>query len=135
LAAVLAVWFAYMAATETRALRREDRLYRLLDLAGELGEHKLLVMVGHHGEHTWRAEAGVEQLRAGIAATGERLPGCEALMAIDAVGIWNDHEHRNERSAQARMTIRTALDELAALAAAAGDVASLRSRRHVERRS
>jgi hypothetical protein len=116
LAAVGAVWFAYKAARETRDLRREDRLYRLLDLAGELSEHKILMMRGHHGEYTWRAEAAAEQLRAGIAATGERLPGCEALMAIDAVGIWDDREHHDERVAETKTTIGTALDELAALA-------------------
>jgi hypothetical protein len=65
------------------ALHTQDILYRLLDIAGELSEHKTIIM-GGHGEHACGG-AETEQLRAGIAATGERLSGCQALMAVDAV--------------------------------------------------
>jgi hypothetical protein len=71
------------AAVETRALRREERGARLLELIADVGEW------GSHGEdlqyvagaHRRLAVARL-RLRSALTSTGESLPACERLLEL-----------------------------------------------------
>jgi len=80
-AAVIAVVQASRTVRETKAMRREERIARLPELVGDLGEKIAHGLNKGFGQHpSWSvAHAARERLRAILIATGRKLPACEAL--------------------------------------------------------
>lgn len=108
-AALLALAFAWATVRETRALRREDRLARLPELAAELGDVGLRVAQGAAFEKLTALPVARQRLRAALASSGESLPACEALLTVDwPTGISLE---------DAETMIAAALDELGAMLA------------------
>jgi len=106
-AALAALAFAWATVRETRALRREDRLARLPELAAELGDIGLRVAQGAAFEKLTALPVARQRLRAALASSGESLPACEALLTVDwPTGISLE---------DAEKVIAAALDELGAV--------------------
>ena len=82
-AALVAVWYARQAAVETRALRHEERVARLLELIADVGEHG--TAAPRRPPMVARPQLVVAQhrLRASLTATGKPLPACEQLLAVE----------------------------------------------------
>jgi hypothetical protein len=111
-AALAAVWYAERAVVETRALRREERVARLLDLVADLGEIGTRAAHGQAGENL--LDVARLRLKAALGAAGESLPTCEFLLDLD----WSSYIRQAdavEREAEAVAAVATALDEVSAL--------------------
>jgi hypothetical protein len=80
-AALGAVYYAAEAVRETRALRREDRIARLLELVADVGETGTRAARGQAGENL--LDVALLRLRAAHKAAGEQLPECERLLALN----------------------------------------------------
>jgi len=79
-AAVVAVVQASRTVRETKAMRREERIARLPELVGDLGEQLVTSLNKGFGHPSWSvAHAARERLRAVLTTTGHDLPACEAL--------------------------------------------------------
>jgi hypothetical protein len=81
LAAVGALFLAWQTVRETRALRREDRLARIPELVGEVGELALKIKQGAAHERNVYPVAQF-RLKAAIAASGESFPACEEIATL-----------------------------------------------------
>ena len=112
LAALGAVYFAYGAVVETRALRREDRIARLLELVAEVGETGSAAAKGQIGENML-AVANL-RLEAALKATGESLPKCERLLAVKWPRYTTDKDAA-ATEAEAMAAVEAALKEVAEL--------------------
>jgi hypothetical protein len=112
LAALAAVVFAHAAAVETRALRREERIARLLELVADVGEH---------GTRAARGQAGPNlltvarlRLRAAVAAAEDPLPACHRVLDVEWPS-YTEHTDAVAREAAALDAVAAALEEVAAL--------------------
>jgi hypothetical protein len=102
---------------ETRALRREERVARLLELVADVGESGTRFARGQVGELLAVAR---QRLRAALEATCERLPACERLLGTE----WPSYTHDSraaEREAEALAAVEAALNEVATLLAGLRD--------------
>jgi hypothetical protein len=81
-AAVVAAWYAYRAARETHALRREERLARVPEIVAELGQTTIGLTQGQVHQVYW-LPIHRARLEAAVVASGEALPACEALARAD----------------------------------------------------
>jgi hypothetical protein len=111
-AALAAVWYAQQAVVETRALRREDRLARLLDLVAEVGETGTRTARGQAADTL--LDIARHRLRAAIEATNESLPNCRELVDVDWPHFVSS-EQAIQREREAVATLGAALDEVATL--------------------
>jgi hypothetical protein len=113
LAAFAAVVFAYATVRESQALRREERVARLLDLLVDIAAAGARIQTDQPGgvEAQWVAQA---RLRAGLRAVGEPLPACERVLSVHWLTIGH-HPHALEGNADALNAVSRALDEVAAL--------------------
>jgi hypothetical protein len=111
-AALAAVWYAEQAVVETRTLRCEDRVARLLDLVAEVGESGSRAGRGQAGGNL--LEVARHRLRAALKAVGEPLPHCQRLLDIGWPSYLND-ARAPEHEAEAFAALGAALDEVAAL--------------------
>jgi len=78
-----ATLFALLAVIQTGRLRREDRLARLGELAGEYGAVLLRVINGAAHERVTGLPVARARLEAAVATAGDALPACTALLAVD----------------------------------------------------
>lgn len=85
LAAVGAIVFAGLTVRQTRELRREDRLARLGELVGDYAQPLLRAMQGGPQRAT-EVPIARARLEASLAAAGEPLPACHALLEVDKPG-------------------------------------------------
>lgn len=115
-AALAAVWYAEQTVVETRALRREERVARLLKLVGEFGEIGTRVARGQLGDNNLT----VARLRLGAAlsATGEPLPECESLLDLQWPSYIRD-TRADELEAECIAVVGRALNEVSKLLMAA----------------
>ncbi len=111
LAALVAVWYARQAAVETRALRHEERVARLLALIADVGDAGTGRARGHAGV---LIDVPRMRLRAALNATGEPLPKCEQLLEVDWPNYTADVD-AVEREAGALAAVEGALREVAEL--------------------
>jgi hypothetical protein len=105
-AAVAAAWYARQTVVESHALRREERIARLLDLVADFGETGTRTARGQVGEN--RLEVAGLRLRAAITAAEEPLPECERLLDLE----WPRHgrdEKAGEREKKVLAAVKTAL--------------------------
>jgi hypothetical protein len=113
-AALAAVWYAEQAVIESRALRREERVARLLELVADFGENGTQFARGRLDGNDLDRERHL--LRAALDATGEPLPGCLALLALDWPRYADTDVPEPYRLEAERIAVMgRALDEVAAL--------------------
>jgi hypothetical protein len=98
LAAVAAVWFALETVLESRALRREDRIDGLLERIEEYADAGIAYLGIESEEFTraLRLPVAHAHLSAALASSGEELPACRVLLAIN----WKPN--RNAMAASSR---------------------------------
>jgi hypothetical protein len=113
-AALVAVWFARQAAVETRALRHEERVARLLELVGDIGERGTAAARGSPMVARPQLVVAQHRLRAAVAATKEQLPACDRLLTVEWPEFVRDAD-ASELERKALDAVATALDEVAAL--------------------
>jgi hypothetical protein len=82
-AAVGALFFAWLTVRQTRDLRREDWLARLGDLVGGYSATLLRIINGEWKEKVTSLPVGRARLEAALAAASEPVPACHALLDID----------------------------------------------------
>jgi hypothetical protein len=93
-----------------RAIRREERVARLLDLIADLGDAGTGFARGHAGV---LIDVPRLRLRAAISATGEPLPKCDQLLDVEWPNYTSD-PRAAEHEAEALVAVAAALDEVAA---------------------
>jgi hypothetical protein len=113
-AALAAVYYASDAARVTRSLRREERLARVPELAADLAEKLFTASGSSYPESAvWVfARASNDRLRAALAATGEDLPACEALMSLYPSNSYAGSTPKVS-SADVNQSMIAAMDEIA----------------------
>jgi hypothetical protein len=111
-AALAAVWYSEGVVRESRALRREERIARLLELVADVGELGTQYARGRVPDRMMHVAQ--QRLRAAVTATGEPLPQCERLLAVEWLEF-SKSEHATTREADGMDTLAAALDEVASL--------------------
>lgn len=111
-AALAAVWYAEQAVVETRALRREERVARLLELIADLGDAEMSFARGQRIGSL--PDVARLRLKAALDATGEPLPHCRALLDLQWPNYGRD-QRADELEARCVAAVSAALDEVSAL--------------------
>jgi hypothetical protein len=112
LAALAAVWYAEQTVLETRALRREERVARLIALLAEVGEAGSRWARGQGDDNLLKVARS--QLKTALRSVGEPFPNSERFLDVE----WRRYIEGTdamEKEAEAFAALDAALNEVASL--------------------